>query len=118
MGEEIASKFLERKGYKIVERNYLRKWGELDIVAEKSKKIYFVEVKTVSRETIEDFSRETSDSYRAEDNLHPWKLKRLSRVIQTYMGDRDIEWQFDVITVLLSLDKRQAKVLHLEDIIL
>ena len=46
-GEDVACVFLKKHGYKIVERNYLKKWGELDIVAKKAGKLCFVEVKTV-----------------------------------------------------------------------
>ncbi len=48
LGEEIAVMFLMKQGFSIVERNYLRKWGEIDIVAKKDGTLYFVEVKTVS----------------------------------------------------------------------
>jgi Holliday junction resolvase-like predicted endonuclease len=46
IGEEIACKFLESKGFKIVERNYRKKFAEIDIVARKGKIINFIEVKT------------------------------------------------------------------------
>ena len=46
-GEEIAAEFLERRGLRIVDRNYHCRWGELDLVAEESdSRIHFVEVKT------------------------------------------------------------------------
>ncbi|MBX4181397.1 YraN family protein, partial [Candidatus Parcubacteria bacterium] len=48
IGENIACDFLKNRGYTIVERNYLRKWGEIDIVARKGEVIHFVEVKSVS----------------------------------------------------------------------
>jgi Holliday junction resolvase-like predicted endonuclease len=48
LGEDIAERFLMKQGYRIVERNYLRKWGEIDIIAKKDGKLYFVEVKTVT----------------------------------------------------------------------
>ena len=132
MGEDYACQYLKKQGYSIVERNYLKKWGELDIIAKKDKKIHFVEVKSVSRnlsvirETLvaeqSTLRGEQNDSYRAEDNIHPWKLKRLGRAIQSYLLDRDIpddvDWQFDVVTVYIDMDKRQSNVLLLEDIVL
>ncbi|MCX7705200.1 MAG: YraN family protein [bacterium] len=45
-GEEIAVGFLKGKGYRILERNYRTKAGEIDIIAQKKKTIIFVEVKT------------------------------------------------------------------------
>jgi putative endonuclease len=106
-GEKLVSEYLEHKDFKILERNYLRKWGELDIVAVKNGVIHFIEVKSVSRESCDgDVNHETSDSYRPEDNVHPWKAKRLRRVIQTYLlecsgSDGELEWQFDLAVVFL-----------------
>jgi len=45
IGENIAVKFLVKHGFSILGRNYTKKWGEIDIIAEKKGKIYFVEVK-------------------------------------------------------------------------
>jgi putative endonuclease len=123
LGEDYAYEYLIKTGYTIIDRNYLRKWGELDIVGRKSNKIHFVEVKSVSREISSDnVIRETNDSYRAEDNMHPWKLKRLGRVIQSYLLDKeisdDIDWQFDVVTVYIDLNKGLHKVFIIEDLVL
>ena len=43
--EEIASRYLKRKGYKVIERNYRTRFGEIDIVARKGRVLVFVEVK-------------------------------------------------------------------------
>ncbi|MES2202959.1 MAG: YraN family protein [Patescibacteria group bacterium] len=51
-GEEVACKYLAGKGYTVLERNYLKPWGEIDILAEKAKRLYFIEVKSVSRESV------------------------------------------------------------------
>lgn len=122
LGEEIASKFLVNKGFTVLTRNYRKKFGEIDVIAKKSQKIHFVEVKTVSRENLKDIQIDTTDSFRAEDNVHPWKLKRLSRAIQVYLSENKIgeesDWQFDVITVQLDVKNRLARVKILEDIIL
>ena len=123
MGENYACEYLEKNGYTIVDRNYLRKWGELDIVARKANVIHFVEVKSVSRNFSEDnVIRETNDSYRAEDNMHPWKLKRLGRIVQSYLLDKDIsddlDWQFDVVTVYIDLNRGLHKVFILDDLVL
>jgi putative endonuclease len=111
MGENIACDFLKRRGFEIIERNYLRKWGEIDIIAKKSGLIHFIEVKSVTRGTSE---------YRPEDNMHPWKLKRLSRAIQTYLLDRklDCDWQLDLVTVKIDQQNRKARVEIIENIII
>ena len=53
IGERIAKFYLCIKGYKILKCNYSCKYGELDIIAEKSNKIHFVEVKTRTSKFIE-----------------------------------------------------------------
>lgn len=119
LGEDIACKFLIKHGYSIIDRNYWKKWGEIDIIAKKSKKLYFIEVKSVSCENMEYVSRET-DEYRPEENVHPKKLERLSRTIQSYLLERDLEeqeWQLDIITVLLDTKHKKAKIKRIEDIV-
>ncbi len=129
LGEGIACKFLVKRGYEILDRNYRRKWGEIDIVAQKGGKINFVEVKTVSRETAPKINLQNklvrptnqNDWYRPEENVHPWKLKRLFRVIQTYLLDKNVpdetDWQLDVMAVILDLKTKTAKIRITENII-
>ncbi len=128
VGENIAVKFLMKHGFFILERNYTKKWGEIDIIAEKSNKLYFIEVKSVSRETLDNVNHDlpaqtgTLDQYKPEDNMHPWKLKRLSRTIQTYLLSKKFadekDWQVDLLVVFLSLKEKSAKIKVVSDIIL
>ncbi|OGI92737.1 hypothetical protein A2933_00780 [Candidatus Nomurabacteria bacterium RIFCSPLOWO2_01_FULL_46_18] len=128
IGENVAVKFLMKHGFAILDRNYTKKWGEIDIVAEKDNLLHFVEVKSVVREGVSPADakalagkHETLDEYRPEDNMHPWKLKRLSRAIQTYILSKKLderEWQFDLLTVFLSLKDKKARVKMVEDIVL
>ncbi len=113
LGENIAVKFCVEQGFQILDRNYTKKWGEIDIVAKQGNTLYFIEVKSVSHET---------SGYNAEDNMHPWKMKRLSRTIQTYLLEKniddDIEWQVDLLVVYLDLKNNKSKVKVVSDIIL
>ena len=128
IGENIAVKFLVKHGFLILNRNYTKKWGEIDIIAEKASKLYFIEVKSVSRETLNTFipkSYNDSDEryqHRPEDNMHPWKLKRMSRTIQTYLLSKKIpdekEWQVDLLVVYLCQKEKRARVKVVSDIIL
>ena len=116
IGEEAACAFLKKHNFTIVERNYWKKWGEIDVVAQRGDDLRFVEVKTVSRATFK------KDDYEPEDNLHPWKRKRLRRVIETYLLEKDlgddIDWQVDAISVYLNEKGETVHVEHLEDIVL
>lgn len=118
IGENIAVKFLMKHNFSILDRNYTKKWGEIDIVAEKSNKIYFIEVKSVVRETL---TNSDLDQYKPEDNMHPWKLKRLARTIQTYLLSKNLDekdWQVDLLVVFLNLKDKSAKIKVVKDIIL
>ena len=119
LGEKIAEKFLMKRKFRILDRNYTKKYGEIDIVAEKEGKVYFVEVKAITRNLSKE---ESKDSYRAEDNMHPWKAKRLSRTIQAWLlGHKEYEdsdWQIDLMVVILDIPKRKARVKVESDIIL
>lgn len=120
LGEHFAAKHLVSRHFVIKEKNYRKKWGELDIIAEKNGELRFVEVKSVvtggyvSRVTSlglhlwnvspspSDVTRETKrptlnveyDSreteYLPEENIHLWKQRRMARAIQTYLLEKRI----------------------------
>jgi putative endonuclease len=128
IGENIACEFLTRRGYAILDRNYLRKWGELDIVAKKNSTIHFVEVKSVSCVTQPEIVKEGSEIvahvtdrevYRPEENLHPAKLKRLVRTMQLYMLEKNLvnEFQLDLITVKIDEKARKGRAELIENVI-
>lgn len=50
-GEDYTAKYLKMRGYEILERNYLVKGSEIDIIAKKDDEIHFIEVKTRTGET-------------------------------------------------------------------
>ena len=109
LGEEIAAQFLERKGFKVVARNYRKPWGEIDIIAEKAGTVRFVEVKAVSRESLPDVSREMD--YRPEEMVDSRKLRKLARTAALYMEvQKDKrEYQIDVVGVILVEATRKAR---------
>ena len=124
LGEDIACRFLVERGFIIKDRNYLKKYGEIDIVVEKGKLLRFIEVKSVSRR--KKNIQNGRPRYSPEENLHPWKLKRLARTIESYLLDKrknikgglDSDWQFDVIVVFLYADEKTAEVKFLQNIML
>jgi putative endonuclease len=116
IGEDITCKYLENKGYRVVDRNYLKPWGEIDVVAEKANILSFIEVKTVTRENA------VYNGVRPEENFHATKLKRLYRAIQTYLMDHKVPdsrlWQIDLVCVYLNFTTKKAHVELMENIVL
>lgn len=91
-GERAAVKFLKKKGYKILEKNYRSPLGEIDIVAEQNKVLVFVEVKTRT-------GQEFGHPFTA---VHPGKQKKILQVARSFLAKhkiQDREIRFDVIAV-------------------
>ena len=110
IGEDIAVQFLEKKGFRTIERNYRKPWGEIDIIAEKSGSVRFIEVKTLAIDLLPDVSYETND-YRPEEQVHPEKLRKIARTAELYMNAKndDRDYQIDVVGVFLNVNSRKAR---------
>ncbi|MEK7607778.1 MAG: YraN family protein [Patescibacteria group bacterium] len=114
IGESIACTYLMRNGFEVLDRNYTRKWGEVDIIALKQGILHFIEVKSVTRENFDK-----NLNIRPEDQMHAWKQRKLARTIELYINERATgKWQFDVACVYMNMTQRKARVVLLEDIIL
>lgn len=121
IGEDIACKFIVRNGFKIACRNFRKKWGEADIIAEKDNVMNVFEVKSA----VANLSGRLSDSLRnirPEENVDSRKVRRLRRIIRTYMSQSgaglDTEFNFHVICVFMDMSKRIARVKWLKNIVL
>lgn len=74
MGEDVAAKLLQKKGYKIIERNFSKRYGEIDIVALDGETLVFVEVKT----------RKSSQFGSPLEAITSWKLRSVVKTAQYY----------------------------------
>ena len=127
IGEDIATQWLKKSGFSIVDRNYNRKWGEIDIVARlpaqsggTNGEIHFVEVKSVSYETRMELNLAVSrGTWRPEENVHKNKQDRLKRAIQTWLLEAHYagKWQIDVVTIRMVPREKHAKVKMLENVV-
>ena len=95
-GEEEATKYLQKKGYKILEKNFKRKWGELDIIAKKDNVIIFCEVKTIAK-------KNEDEPFFPEDEINEKKEKQLRKMAQIYLSSKKINpetpCQIDIIAI-------------------
>jgi len=109
IGEEIAKKYLQKKGYKIIEQNYKTKYGEIDLVCQKEKELVIVEVRT-----------KMGDMYGTpEDSLTKKKLRKiwLNGLAYTKQKRWQGPWRIDAVCLLLNRDKQygaQEKIEYME----
>jgi len=101
LGEEIAANFLTARGYRILERNYRCKGGEVDIIAREplEKSLVFIEVKT----------RRGLNYGVPQLAVTPFKQRQISKAALTWLSKNrlhDTNARFDVIAILLAPDGR------------
>lgn len=104
-GEKIALEFLQKKGYKIVEKNYRYLKAEVDIIAQKEDTLVAVEVKTRSSNFYEN----------PQDAVKPKKIKLMVVAVDHYVNERDldVEVRFDIIAIIYQ--KNNIDIEHIED---
>ena len=102
LSESIVCDYLVSNGYAIIGRNFLRKWGEIDIIAKREEGLHFIEVKS-------DFRRNQGDGYRAEELMHNLKQTRLRRIVATYLVERGygLDYPFIFDLAIVSFGKRE-----------
>lgn len=109
IGEDIATNYLKKKGYKIIERNFRKGYGEIDIIAVKDKILVFVEVKT-----------RTSDKFGTPAEAITYgKLKSIIKTAEFYkLSNQNLPDQMRIDAILVKLDNSSGdfELEHLENI--
>ena len=110
LGEDLATEYLEKDGFKIFDRNYKLERNEIDIVAfwEDPAELHFVEVKT----------RTNTSASNPEDGLTEEQQKNMAKVARFYLRERQlvtVPVVFDVIAVSMD-DPDNPEIKHLEDV--
>ncbi len=91
-GEELAAAFLQRRGYRLLARNYRTPWGEADLIARHRGVLVFIEVK----------ARQSRRFGLPQEAVHPAKQEKLRRVAEHYLqaqGLSDLPVRFDVVAI-------------------
>ncbi|MCX5887195.1 MAG: YraN family protein [Proteobacteria bacterium] len=105
-GENLAVEYLQKLGYKVLERNYRCKLGEVDIIALDNDTLVFIEVRT----------RSSLDFGLPQESINRRKRHQISKVALEYMIRRklkNIPARFDVVAI--SLEPGKEKVDHIKD---
>lgn len=113
LGEKIAKEYLEKHGYAIIDQNYSKRWGEIDLIVESpEKELVFVEIKT--RET-----NNTPSVFLPEDSVNFQKQQKIIKTAQTFLYENkyidDISWRIDVIAIEINGTTRKATIRHLKN---
>jgi len=109
LGEEIATKYLIKKGYRIIKRNFRCKLGEVDIIARKDNDLVFIEVKT-----------KTSNFFGTPEEMVDYgKLKKINNVIDYFLcfwkGEAALNIRVDVVAVEIDGRGRLKEIRHIEN---
>lgn len=104
IGENMACKFLLENGYEILQRNFAKPYGEIDIIAKDKDFLVFIEVK----------ARKNTNFGYPRDFVNKSKIKKITDVAQIYMLEEkllDIKFRFDVIEIIFE----ENKITHLKN---
>lgn len=110
-GESSACTYLKHRGYKILERNFRNRCGEIDIIAEKRGYVAFIEVKT----------RNSEDFGAPSEAVNAAKQHKIANTAMAYIMYRRLEcdFRFDVIEVMYKKSVfggfKTVKVNHIEN---
>lgn len=112
-GEALAARFLEKKGYTLLEWNYHSRYGEIDMIAADGQYILFVEVKTRGQNSLG----------RPAEAVDQRKQKKLMRTAVDYLQKHpagcsadypaDLQPRFDVVEVILPGGSAEAEIHHI-----
>ena len=106
LAEQLAADFLEKKGYKILVKNYRYQKAEIDIIASFENLIIIVEVK----------ARGSDIFMEPQEAVTKKKIKSLVMAADFFIKDRNLdqEVRFDIIAVLPD-ERKKLQITHLED---
>lgn len=109
-GERVAQEMLLNKGYKILEKNFQNKYGEIDIIAQKKEEIIFVEVRS-----------KTGHKFGSpEDTISQKKKKQIKRNALAYMAFNNVPnpYRVDIICIVFDNMMEVIRKKHYENITL
>lgn len=111
LGEDFACQFLKEKRYLILQRNYRKPWGEIDIIAMDSRRVLvFVEVKAMRQGDL-----------LPEDHLTGIKLRRVQRTAGLlangeYSKESRRGWRVDLVAIEVGENGKSFRTTHYENI--
>lgn len=102
IGEDLVTKYLEQNGYKIIERNFECRQGEIDIIAQDKKEIVFIEVKT----------RSNKNYGKPKEAVDRNKKKHIYKTLEFYVYINHLENEAIRIDVIEVYKKQEKYIIH------
>jgi putative endonuclease len=109
IGEKMALAYLKNKGYRLLQKNFYCRWGEIDLIFKKEDKIIFVEVKT----------RVGDKKGKPYEAVNFYKIKDLKRAINYYLLKKKCfqsKLSLEVMSIILNPDLSLKEIKHFDQI--
>lgn len=109
IGENLAVEYLRKKGYKIIDRNFRKRYGEIDIIALSGDTLVFIEVKT----------RKSLSYGMPLESITSRKLREITNTAEYYIlthSKLPKLLRIDAISVLLNKENNIDTIEHVENI--
>lgn len=144
LAENIAARYLEEGGYEILDKNYEKAWGEIDIIAKYQRsniknQNFGVPLDGTAKKDDDDAKVADGDDdktiifvevkanrsdfagdFAPEERVNAHKLAKIAKVAQFYMDNefegQDLEWRIDAISVVFDEQNKKAKIKHFKNI--
>lgn len=115
IGENICAAYLKQVGFKILERNYTKKFGEIDIITKKDGVIHSIEVKSIRQNNV------SYETYNPAENFTKDKYLKVYKTTKVYLEENDVshetKWQIDLYCVFIDLKTKNHKLSKIENVV-
>ncbi|HBB03059.1 MAG: hypothetical protein US89_C0001G0024 [Candidatus Peregrinibacteria bacterium GW2011_GWF2_38_29] len=110
IGEDIAEKYLISRGYKVLRKNFRKRFGEIDLIAEFRGKIIFIEVKT----------RKNNIFGEPEDSILKNKIRKIFGTGIAFMRENGLKnaFQIDIVSIKLNEYNMLKRLTHFKNVCL
>jgi putative endonuclease len=105
--EALAARYLEKKGYRVLARQFRKTFGEIDLICQDGNEVVFIEVK----------SRTSSEYGYPEQAVTPEKIGHILKVGESYLNKKNLQespWRIDVVAI--EYHTEPATITHIEAI--
>ncbi len=104
-----------KHGFIILQRNYLKRVGEIDIIAKKGGAIYFVEVKTLYTNCVSHETFLKNNFYLPEENISAQKIKKIYKTAEFFLAENKIfDREVEIVAISIIINKQANKILNIK----